>query len=431
MPSWPTVVLMSSGPARTKRKRDGLRTLYIRLPARASSEQALCRHALVADGGVIEQQGQTPLAQLGPLVANSRVVLLLAASDVTLLHLPVPPLSGARLRAALPGLVEEHILEDAQACVLVAGPAQEGGQRTVAVTDQAWLTAQVGTLHAMGARQVSAVPTQLCLPLIEGNVSAYFGDGQLALRQGEFAGLGMALDGDAAVAVQTARVLSGDASMVLYVEQEQIGAVQALLAEADPASMTLEPAAWAHWIAAARAVRLDLVPALGAAGVARRDWSRWRWPLALVALALVVNIVGLNLDWLRLQRESDAVRRQLTQTFRSVYPNQPVVDPVAQMRQNIARAQTDSGVAGPNDFTWVAAAFGEAMRSLPTQPAIVSMSYRERMLTVSVKPETLEPASVNGLKAALAARRLSLEETAAATWQIRSLTGAAPAGEAR
>ena len=408
-------------------------TLYIRHPARAQGEGALCRFALALDNGAIGQQGEGQLRNLGDLVAAARrVVLVLAASDVTLLAVQAPPLSGARLRAALPALVEEHVLGDPEDCVLVAGPALPDGRRPVAVVQQAWLEPLVRTLLSMGARAVAAVPEQLCLPLQPGSVSAAIGHGELILRQSQYDGLGLSLDGNAQAALQTARALAGDAPVVLYVEHDQLGEYQMLLAEAGP-GITLESDDWAHWIAGARngGAALDLVPGLGTAGVARRDWRRWRWPIRLALLAVLVNIVGLNVEWLRLKREADAVRQQMTQTFRSVYPNVPAIDPVAQMRQNIDRARAGSGAAGADDFTWVAAAFGEALRGLPAPPSIASMEFRERALTVRLKPEGFDPGAATALKAALAPRNLSLEETATATWVIRSggATGA-PSGAA-
>jgi general secretion pathway protein L len=400
-----------------------LTTLYIRHPARAEGEGALCRFAVVNDGGIIEQQGEGPLRGLTDLVAASRrVVLLLAAPDVTLLDVQAPPLSGARLKAALPGLVEEHILGDPLDAVLVAGPAQPGGTRPVAVVQRDWLEPLVRILLAQGARVVTALPSQLCLPLQPGSVTASIGYGDLTLRQSLYQGIGLALDGNPSAALQTVRALAGDAPLVLYVPPEQLGEYQALALEAGP-GIALEADDWAHWIAGARGAALDLVPGLGAAGAAQRDWRRWRWPLRLAALALLVNLAGMNFEWIRLRREADAIRQQMTTTFRSAYPREPAIDPVAQMRQNIARARANSGQLAPDEFTWLAAAFGEAARTLPRPPGIASIEYRERALSVKVKPETVDPASTNALRAALSAQNMSLQEAAAGTWQIRS-TGA-------
>ena len=399
-------------------------TLYIRHPARAEGEHALSRFALVNDGGVIEQQGEGPLRNLGDLVgASRRVVLLLAGADVNLLSVAAPPLTGARLKAALPGLVEEHILGDPLDHVLVAAPQQPDDSRPIAVVDRDWLEAIVRSLLAQGARSVAAVPAQLCLPLQPGSVSAAIQGAELTLRQGLFQGFGLALDAAPAVVLQTARAFSGDAPLVLYVPPGQLGEYQALAVEAGP-GITLEADDWAHWIAGSKTTALDLVSGLGAAGSQPRDWRRWRWPIRLALLALAINLIGLNVEWLRLKREADTVRQSMTQTFRSAYPNQTtILDPVAQMRQNIARARASTGEVAPDEFTYLAAAFGEATRSLGRQPGIASIEYRERALSVKVKPETVDPGLTGQLRTALAARNMSLDETAPGSWLIRS-TGA-------
>ena len=399
-------------------------TLYIRHPARAEGEHALSRFALVNDGGVIEQQGEGPLRNLGDLVGTSRrIVLLLAGADVNLLSVAAPPLTGARLKAALPGLVEEHILGDPLDHVLVAAPEQPDGTRPIAVADRDWLEAIVRALLAQGARAVAAMPAQLCLPLQPGSVAAAIDGAELTLRQGLFQGFGLTLEATPSVVLQTARAFSGDAPLVLYVPPARMGEYQALAVEAGP-GITLEADDWAHWIAGSKTTALDLVSGLGAAGSQPRDWRRWRWPIRLALLALAINLIGLNVEWLRLKREADTVRQSMTQTFRSAYPNQTtILDPVAQMRQNIARARASTGEVAPDEFTYLAAAFGEATRSLGRQPGIASIEYRERALSVKVKPETVDPGLTGQLRTALAARNMSLDETAPGSWLIRS-TGA-------
>lgn len=400
-------------------------TLYIRHPARAEGEGAPCRFAVVGDGGVIEQQGEGALRSLTDIVAASRrVVLLLAGTDVNLLTLKMPPLTGARLRAALPGLVEEHILGDPNDCVLVAGQPLGEGKRPVAVVARDWLELLVRTLLAQGVRTLTVLPGQLCLPLQPGSVSAALNGSELLLRESQFSGLGLALDANPASALQTARALAGDAPLTLYVPRDQLGEYGVLLAEAGPGT-TLEADDWAHWIAGSKSTAFDLMPGLGAAGARQTDWRRWRVPIALAFLAIVVNLAGINIEWLRLRGEADAVRTQMTQTFKSVYPNLPVVEPIAQMRQQIARAQSGSGQIGADEFIYLAGALGDASRELPRPPGIASIEYKERALRVRVKPETVDPAAVRQLQTALAARKLTLEAAAPGNWVVRS-TGATP-----
>ena len=400
-------------------------TLYIRLPARADSEGTLAAYAEVADGGAIGQSGEGALKSLGDLVAASRqVVLLLAAADVTLLHLKIPPLSGARLKAALPNLVEEHVLGDPSDCVLVAASADSpDGSRTVAVVQRGWLEVLVKSLLAQGARKVTALPAQLCLPLQPGSASAAIDGAGITLRQGATQGLGLALAGDAAGALQTVSVLAGDVPLTLYVPATAIGEYRVLVAEAGPA-ITLEEEHWAHWVAGSKSTSFDLVPGLGAAGPRARAWQRWRWPIRLALAAVAINLAGLNIEWLRMKREADATRQAMLQTFKAAYPKDvPTAELDLQMSMNIARAKAGRGQVNSDEFTYLAAALGEAARGLPRPPAIASMTYGGRALTVKLKPDAIDPAVVAPLQAALAPRRIDLQDAGGGTWKLSSIGG--------
>lgn len=386
----------------------------------------MAQYALVAESGTIAQQGEGALRNMADVVASSRkVVVMLAASDVTLLQVKVPPLSSARLRAALPGLVEEQVLGDPADLVLMPAPVPApDGTRTVAVVQRSWLEPIVKLLLAQGAHGVSALPAQLCLPLEPGTVSGAIRGGEITLRMGQFQGLGLDMTGaEPLVALQTARSLAGEAPLTLYIPPSQLGEYQAIAAEAGP-GVSLAADNWTNWVDGSHTTSLDLVPGLGSAGARAADWKRWRWPIALALLAFVVNVAGLNVEWLRMKREAEALQQSMITTFRAAYPNETVIlDPAAQMRKNIATAKAAQGEVSANEFVYLAAAFGEAMRGAGREAAIGSLEFRESALNVRLKPEANDPALANQVKSALAARGLSLTETAAGVWQIRS-TGA-------
>ena len=408
-------------------------TLFIRYPAKASVDSGAaptCAFALVGDGGNLVQQGAAPLGNLGDMVAAARrVTLLLAASDVTLLRVKAPPLSPARLKAALPALVEEHILGDPADCVLAASGADADGLRTVAVVQRAWLEVLVKALIAQGAHSVAVLPAQLCLPFQPGAVSASLQTNdagyELTLRRSQFDGLGLTLPAQPQAALHTLRALAGDDAVTLYLPAEQLRQFEPLLAEVNTNghAVILEQDHWEHWVASARAAGLDLAPALGASGAAAREWRRWRWPLRFAALALLVNVVGLNIEYLRLKREAAAVRTTIEQTLKSAYPNQPLTtDPLQQMRLNLSRAKGSDGQAPADGFMALSVDLGEALAALPRRDVVASIDYREHALQVKVKPNTVDGAAMAQLRAALTARRLELSETTPGTWQIRRVT---------
>ncbi|MYN19257.1 general secretion pathway protein GspL [Rugamonas sp. FT107W] len=409
-------------------------TLLIRYPAKASVDSGAaqtCPFALVGDGGNLLQQGVSPLGNLSDLVASARrVVLLLAAADVTLLRVVAPPLSAARLKAALPALVEEQVLGDPADCVLAAGAADADGGRTVAVVQRSWIEVLVKALLAQGAHHVSVLPAQLCLPFQPGSVSAALSTGdagfELILRQSQTMGMGLTLPAQPQAALQTLRAMAGDEPVTLYLAPAQMAQFAPLVATVDAGhGVTLMEDHWAHWVAASRSAGLDLAPALGATGANARQWQRWRWPVRIAALALLVNVAGLNIEWLRLKREAAAVSQSMLQTFKAAYPNEPVIlDPAAQMRKNISLAKADGGQPAADEFTALSAALGEALGALPRKDIIATLEYRDRALQIKVKPNTVDSGTLAQLRSALAARKLDLSETNPGAWQIRPSSGA-------
>lgn len=404
-------------------------TLIIRYPAKASVDSGAaqtCAFALVGDGGNLLQQGAAPLGNLGDMVAAARrVTLLLAASDTALLRMKTPPLSGAKLKAALPALVEEQVLGDPADCVLAATAADDEGMRTIAVVQRAWLEVLVKALLAQGAQAVSVMPSQLCLPFQPGAVSAALVPGDagfdLVMRQSQFEGLGMTLPAQPQAALQTLRVLAGEQPITLYVSTAQRAQLAPLAAEIP--HLTLEEDHWAHWVAGARSAGLDLAPALGNNGASARAWQRWRWPVRIAVLAVLINVVGVNIEWMRLKGEAKAVSQSMTQTFKSVYPKEPLVAaPLEQMQRNIRLAKASSGEAGGDEFVTLSAAFGEAMNVLPRKDIIASLEYKDHALLIKVKPNTVDGTAVQQLRAALAGRKLDMQEPVPGAWKIQPLS---------
>lgn len=416
-------------------------TLYIRFPSKAAIDNAPaeaapeCHFAIGADSGAVEREGHAVLEQLGEAIgAAQKVVVLLAASDVNLLQVQVPPLSASRLKAALPNLVEEQLMTDPAECILAAGPAMPEGQRTIAVVNRAWLDNVVQRVLALGARSVTVLPLQLCLPYQPDAVSASFAesgaslDVDLALRTGDQEGMGLALlparpEAAAHEALQTLCALVPHQAVALYVPQERFAAWQAA-AEAlgQEERIALFADNWPRWIAGVRGVPFNLAAGLGGGGGPSLNLRAWRWPLILAAVLLVVNIGVLNFQWLRMKGEASELRAAMTQTFRSVYPKEPLTgDPVLQMRRNIDLARQRAGQAAPDDFLVLASAFGEAWQGAMqgrTSPGIATIEYNERILQVTLKPEGEAPTAQ--IQAALAARNLSLTPKTANVWQIRS-----------
>jgi general secretion pathway protein L len=414
-----------------------LSTLYIRLPSHAVAESLqpgiplYCEFASVSNAGTIEREGMAALPDMGETVSRAqRVVLLLAASDVTLLRVKVPPISASKLKAALPNLVEDQLMSDPAECVVVADDSR-GDTRTVAIVQRNWLELLSKTLVSLGARNVAAVPSQLCLPLLPDAVSAAVieqsADVEVAVRLSEHEGLGLAIVADQpeSAAFDTlqsiAAVVPADSRVALHVPQARIHDYQDSLqiAPALNERFSLHTDNWDQWVAGASRNSINLMTGLRMAAGPRMDWRPWRWPIILAVAVLLINIIGLNVEWLRLRREAEALRGAMVQSYRAAFPKDPVVvDPLAQLRQKMATAQRESGEIALDDFLALTAGFAEAWSNVGQgKGAIAGLEYRDGSLIV--KPKQGTNVTMEQLSGALTARNLSVSQASAGTWQIR------------
>ncbi|HXA46088.1 MAG TPA: type II secretion system protein GspL, partial [Burkholderiaceae bacterium] len=311
------------------------------------------------------------------------------------------------------------------------------GLRTAAVVQRGWLDILSKSFTSFGARSLTVVPAQLCLPYHDGTASAAIAeqgvDIDLALRSGEQGGIGLPImpeSIDAAVPEVLAilRALAPTVPLTLYVPQARVVSYQQANDElmGEPA-ITVHADQWSHWIDGAGKATLNLMSGLGAGSGPQVNWRQWRWAMSLAGLVLLVNALGLNLDWWNMKREAAGLNSAMIQTFKSTYPKDTVIlDPVAQMHKKIDEAERNAGRAAPDDFVQLAANFGEvlaaemaAVRFQGTASAVIaSIEYHERSLLVHVKPDN--KISMDKIKVALATRNLSLSNPSNEVWQIRS-----------
>jgi general secretion pathway protein L len=357
---------------------------------------------------------------LGELVSQfiqvPEVVLLISASDVTLVRLAVPPLSSTRLQAALPSLIEDQVLGDTSDYIIAAGPEADG-HRLVAVCDRVWLQSWVDTLRQLGARRVRVLPMSLCLPLIDGVVSAALiqqGDRyELALRLSTDEGLGLsiAVENDSELPGTVTQMLSQlvPAQMVsLSVPTAQQQQFMHWLEFRQSSNISLVDEQWAEWIAASHQVPVDLMSAIDDEQPSTIDWTGWRYPILMAMMFVLFNIVAVNADWLRLRHEGLQVRDDITEIFRRSFPNdQVILDPLAQMKQKIAISRQTSGQLSPSDYLVLSAALGEAWReSGHDVRSIAALEYRDGALSVKLKPDT--KLSLEALQGPLVVRQLKM-----------------------
>jgi general secretion pathway protein L len=145
-----------------------LSTLIVLLPPRdpavPSQEWQLPElpFVLLDKAGRTQRAGKSSLALLP---RASATVLMVAARDLLMLAVALPRLKGPRLRHALPNVIEDQLIQDAQTCHIAVDPHPFDATRSLlAVVDRGWFRFVWEAFATAGHRNVRAVPVTRCLP---------------------------------------------------------------------------------------------------------------------------------------------------------------------------------------------------------------------------------------------------------------------------
>jgi general secretion pathway protein L len=119
----------------------------------------------------------------------------------------------------------------------------------------------------------------------------------------------------------------------------------------------------------------------------RATLKRLRVPIALAVAAVVVAVIGANVQWLLLARERDAINAQMTELLLNAFPKTTVVlDAPAQMKTQLEHLRLASGQLSPDDFLSLAARLAPALGPVPVN-GIAALDYHDRKLELTFKPQ--------------------------------------------
>ena len=111
-------------------------------PARAGGDYAWVRSS---SGMTVDNQGRSPASLLPK--ADS-VVAVLADADIAWHRVTLPKAPAARMRAALVGVLEDALLDEAETVHLATAPQAVGGQPAwIAAVHKPWLQAELAALE--------------------------------------------------------------------------------------------------------------------------------------------------------------------------------------------------------------------------------------------------------------------------------------------
>ena len=406
----------------------GMSFLILQLPARSrlsadlpESESAAPSSATKEYAYVLSTDGQA-VTRHGRCVANmlpraDMVIAVMAPTDVSWHRLALPKAPGARLRAALAGMLEDALLDEPDNLHFAVEPTGRAGlDAWVAVCDHTWLTSQLMALEKAKIRVQRVVPA-VCP---DEPATAYFHEANWGGEADDAGGNEVLLTWSTMDGVATWPI-SGSLARALLPEQtpEQIRffATPAVAAPAERwlgRVVTVQTQA-EHLLLAARSMwnllQFDLTPQSKGWYAISDQWRRFmgiQWRpvrVGLVALA-AAQLVGVNLWAWHQGRMVKQKRAEMVAVLKQAHPQvQAVFDAYAQMQKETELLRASAGQVGDNDLESL---MGAAATVWPADQPSASIQYDGTSLTLT-PPRTWSPADIEQIRGRLSAAGITLE----------------------
>lgn len=383
------------------------------LPAKGQlASSTVVSYVAIGAGAALSQSGETPIALLPKAAA---VDVVFDSADVFVTSIEAPKLSEAKLRQALPNLLEDRLLsESSDLHYAFALPPRASGATTLAtqprlavsVIDRVLLTRALDVFGEVGMRVRAAYSEIYTVPPPSaGALSVRVDRGRGIARSGRHEGFAFDLDA-AGMPAPLALAVRQLGVKRLFVFGRDAARLQAYAAQAgvqvDVSQRDIDLAAADTGVNLLQGpfAQGGLFGGLSIAGLPKLSMKSMKAPLAWAGAAAVTFLIGMNAYFFKLDAESSGLRGQMETAFRSTFPEATaVVDPVLQTQRQLGGLRARAGIASTDDFSVLNAQLAQLLSAAPVG-SVAGIEYRDGALKVKFKPGIADnPALQNALRA--------------------------------
>lgn len=309
-----------------------------------------------------------PLLEAINDVGDRKVIVLVPSADVLTTSIDIPVKGGARLHAALPYALEEHLAEDVEKLHFAAGTRRDSGKIPVAVVNRERLAEWIDWLTAVGIEPSAMIPENYGLARIPGTVSLLVATDQVMINDGADTELvmGGVSPGDALTAIGVLdENAGGDDSesdkppsaamprhVLVYCEPEYEERYQqdwlAIRHEMESVDVNLLPDGVLPRLAVTVAAGAGVNLLQGDFG-ARTEYSglfkSWRYAAILLLAFGLVGITAKATDYYLLKRQEAELKQQFEAEYRQISPGAASVSDPARLVKSLQARVGNSGAA--------------------------------------------------------------------------------------
>lgn len=322
--------------------------------------------------------------------AGQRVVVLVSGADALLTRVSIPGSSSRqKLLRAVPYALEEQVSEDVEDLHFAVGVAMEEGAWPVAVISRHVIQDLTEDALEAGLDIQQVIPEVLALPY-RGNETSVLVENDVALVRTDQSA-GFAVDSDNLGMLLAARMTDEEDSLPplhLFVPEDSL--------QPDTGEYVgetrVEPFAGDPLYVFAQGLDGRAINLLQGDFSRSSDWVAllrpWRATAALLVAGIILSNVVMGIDYFRLKSESEQLRTQIEQTFKTAMPEtRRIVNPRIQMQQQLDKLQHKSGTAG--GFLSLLSQSGEVLKGMQGVQ-VDGASFRAGRLDVDLKVSNLQ-----------------------------------------
>ncbi|MDH5183117.1 MAG: type II secretion system protein GspL [Gammaproteobacteria bacterium] len=345
------------------------------------------------------------LQDMAHFTQGRQVVVIVPAKDMLCYRPVVPKTSLARLRQAVPYLLEDNLLGPLDEYHFALGQRDSGGHLPVTIFPFAMLQSWLSPFDAASIRPGVMVPDTLCLPLAEAQWSLYVDESGVRVRTSQYEGFFAEWEN---VELLMASLLADSKAVperyVVYGEDiasytDQLSVLKQQLASDDPESwqeLSADLFQLCHENYATLPPLNLLQGSLKPKAQFDRQLGRWRLAAGLLLGLLLLQLFSYTLSYWQLSRELGWLDEQIEMEIHNGFPEiktirQPLNQVNAALRQ--LRAQ-----AGESQYHRLISAIGLASQAQNVN--LQELNYRNQRMTISLQLPDLQ--SVNSYEQALA-----------------------------
>ena len=352
-----------------------------------------------------------PIADALSLSQSRRTVVVLPAAEVTLAEPDLPPVRGAsRIAQAVPFALEEHLASDLENLHFAVGGRNPLASATpVAIVARSVLDRWQSVWEAAGIHPDAAYAESSLIPAAPNATVLVLDEATLHVkRPGAVAYALDALSLATALELAVAPSSEGGEHVTFYAGTADYEANKDVIEGLRERTATLQVKLlpdgvlplFAAQLPTARAVNL-LQGTYAPPSSFGSQLRQWRLPVALAAATLLVFLAAQGVKLWQLRQAEQKLDAEIAQTFESILPGQPMVDPRAQVQGVLARAGGGAGSLLP-----AVSLLAQAVAQAPAT-RVEGMNFRGGVLELRVVAPTVE--ALDGIRQAMSSRGATVE----------------------